>query len=724
MIRCWWMRAACLFLLAGVSPALQAESGYRMWLRYDLVQDAKLLAEYKQQFSQVSVEGDSPTADAIRSEIRMAFSGMLGLDNGSARAPRRGGMLRIGTPDASAYVRSLGLDAVLAELGPEGYIIRQTGTPRQPVTLITANTDIGLLYGTFALLRRMQTQQRLMGVDVRSAPKIRHRMVNHWDNPNRLVERGYAGLSLWEWGTLPEYRHPRYRDYARFNASIGINGTVLNNVNASPRFLTEEFLEKVAVLADEFRPYGIRVYLAVFFNSPVVLGGLDTADPLDPRVAHFWKDAADRIYRRIPDFGGFLVKADSEGQPGPHGYGRTHADGANMLADALEPHGGIVVWRAFVYNPEQSDRFREAYDEFKPLDGQFRPNVILQVKNGPIDFQPREPYSPLFGALPGTNTALEVQVTQEYFGFNIHLTYMGTYFEEVLQTDTFADGAGSTIAKVVDGSVYGNRLTGIAAVINPGNDLNWTGHPFVQSGWYAFGRLAWDHTLSSKSIADEWVRQTFSNDGLVVGTITDIMMASREAGVDYRSPIGLTHLYAQGHHYGPAPWTADLPRADWTAVYYHRASPTGIGFDRTSTGSNALEQYPDEVSKVFGSLDHIPDEYLLWFHHVPWDHPMKSGRILWDELVHRYYSGVETVRWMRASWATLKGRIDAERFEQVAALLRLQERDAVIWRDSCVLYFKSFSNRPIPAGFELPAHDLDYYIQLQRSRYIPDPWYR
>jgi alpha-glucuronidase len=548
-------------------------------------------------------------------------------------------------------------------------------------------------------------------------------LVNHWDNPNRLVERGYAGLSLWEWGTLPEYRHPRYTDYARFNASLGINGAAINNVNANPVIITDQFLEKIAVLADIFRPYGIRVYLSVFFHSPVVIGGLDTADPLDPDVREWWGKKADEIYSYIPDFGGFLVKADSEGQPGPHGYGRDHAEGANMLAEALEPHGGIVMWRAFVYDPEQEDRFREAYDEFVPLDGRFKDNVIVQVKNGPIDFQPREPFSPLFGALPNTNTMIELQVTQEYFGFNLHLAYKGPMYTEVLNADTYAKGEGTTVADVLEGGVFDYSLTGMAGVINPGTDRNWTSHPFVQSSWYAYGRLAWDHTLTAEEIADEWMRMTFTNDERFLEPVLKIMMESREAGVNYRNPLGLTHLYAQGHHYGPAPWTKDLPRADWTAVYYHRASESGIGFDRTETGSNAVEQYHEPVADVFRDIDRIPEEFLLWFHHVSWDHPMLSGRTLWEELVHKYYKGVETVRWMQETWDSIEGYIDQRRFEKVRALLKIQERDAVRWRDSCVLYFQTFSGKPIPDGYELPEHDLEHYIRLERIIYVPDPWY-
>lgn len=709
--------------IAGSQNSVYAEDGYRMWLRYDLVGDDELLEEYRTILQQVVVEGDSPTMHAARTEIEKGLAGLLGQTVTNGNEVTSDGTLLIGTPGNSETIASLKLNSQLESLGPEGYLIRQQMVNGHQCMVIAANEDRGVLYGVFYLLRKLQTNSVIRGISIDNTPKVQHRMVNHWDNLDRLVERGYAGLSLWEWGTLPEYKHPRYTDYARINASLGINGTVINNVNAEPEILTDQFLEKAAALADIFRPYGIRLYLSVYFDAPVEPGGLESADPLDSEVQEFWKRKTKQIYSYIPDFGGFLVKADSEGQPGPHGYGRDHAEGANVLAEALEPYGGIVIWRAFVYDQEQQDRFREAYDEFVLLDGKFRDNVILQVKNGPIDFQPREPFSPLFGALPQTNTMMELQVTQEYFGFNLHLTYMGTYYEEVLNHDTHARGKGSTVGKVLEGEIFEYEHTGMAGVINPGTDRNWTGHPFVQSGWYAFGRLAWDHTLSAGEIADEWIRMTFTNDERVIDPVKEIMMASREAGVNYRTPLGLTHLYAQGHHYGPAPWTSDLPRPDWTAVYYHQATEDGIGFDRTETGSNAVEQYHDPVSEVFADSDRIPAEYLLWFHHVSWDHEMESGRTLWEELVHKYYEGVETVRWMQQRWEELEHLIDARRFEHVRALLKIQKQDAIRWRDSCVLYFQTFSGQPIPDQYEQPEHDLEHYKKLEETIYVPDPWY-
>jgi alpha-glucuronidase len=494
---------------------------------------------------------------------------------------------------------------------------------------------------------------------------------------------------------------------------------VLTNVNANATSLTAEYLAKAAALASVFRPYGIRVYLTARFSAPVEIGGLKTADPLDPAVAAWWKAKADEIYAAIPDFGGFLVKANSEGQPGPQDYGRTHADGANALADALAPHGGIVMWRAFVYsNQTPTDRAKQAYAEFQPLDGAFRPNVLVQVKNGPVDFQPREPFHPLFGALPRTPLMAEFQITQEYLGFATHLVYLGTLFEETLSADTQARGPGSTVAKVVDGTLHGLPLTGIAGVANVGSDRNWCGSVFACANWYAFGRFAWDPAEAARPVAEDWVRMTFGGDPALAATLVPMMLGSRQAAVDYMTPLGLHHLMAEGHHYGPGPWVDGAKRADWNSVYYHRADANGIGFDRSPSGSNAAAQYSAPVAEAFGRLDRVPDDYLLWFHHVPWDHQLASGRTLWDELVRRYYGGVETVRRMQATWRSLEGRVDAERYEQVRAFLAIQEKEARWWRDACVLYFQSFSRRPLPDGFERPEHDLAYYRAI-RKRYVP-----
>ena len=702
-----------------------AEDGYRMWLRYDQVEDRQKLEQYRNLLQQVVIHDESGIMSAAKEEIDRGLKGLLETPVSFESSASSDGALIIGTPQNSEEIAELGWDSDLQQVGDEGYLIRSVSVDGNEATVVAANEDIGALYGVFNLLRKIQTHQDLEEIDYQSAPKVQHRVVNHWDNLDRLVERGYAGLSLWEWGTLPEYKHPRYTDYARMNASLGINGTAINNVNADAEILTDQFLKKVAVLADIFRDYGIEIYLSIFYDSPVEIGGLDTADPNDPEVQQWWKDKTEKVYDYIPDLGGFLVKADSEGQPGPQGYGRDHAEGANVLAEALEPHGGVVFWRAFVYDPEQDDRFREAYDEFVPLDEHFNDNVVVQIKNGPIDFQPREPFSPLFGAMEETPAVLELQITQEYFGFNTHLTYKGPMYTEVLNADTYAKGEGSTVGRVLEGEVFDYDLTGMAGVINPGTDRNWTGHPFVQSSWYAYGRLAWDYTLSSEEIADEWIRMTFSNDTEVIDPVMDIMMESREAGVNYRMPLGLTHLYAQGHHYGPAPWLSmdEVGRRDWSSQYYHRATEDGIGFDRTETGSNAVEQFHDPVREIFADIDQVPEDMLLWFHHVSWDHEMESGRTLWEEMVHKYYKGVDQVREMQEKWASLEGLIDDHRFEEVKSLLKIQKRDAVRWRDSCVLYFQTYSGEPIPDEYEQPEHDLDYYIEREQLHYVPDPWY-
>ncbi len=711
-----------VLIIAGCSGAPnsntnKAEDGYRAWLRYEKVADSELLDQYRSKLSTVTLSGDSPTTEVIFDELQEALPGLL---DAEVSIRKQGSSdLIIGTPESSDYIASADFEGSLSGAGDEGFLIEEI----EGSVVVAANTDIGLLYGTFELLRKIQTHTDLDGISIESTPKVEYRMLNHWDNLGRLVERGYAGLSIWNWGTLPEYNDPRYTDYARLNASLGLNAVAVNNVNADPRMITDQFLEKLVTIAKALRPYGIKVFISINYQSPITVGGLKTADPLDPGVREWWKKKADEIYSLIPDFGGFLVKADSEGQPGPFAYGRDHAVGANVLAEAVAPHGGIVIWRAFVYSPEQSDRFREAYDEFVPLDGKFNENVILQTKNGPIDFQPREPFSPLFGAMKNTNTMLELQITQEYFGFANHLAYQGTLFEEVLEADTYADGEGSSVGRVIDGEVFDYKHTGMAGVINIGNDRNWTGHPFVQSSWYAFGRLAWDYTLSAEDIADEWVRMTFTNDPAFVDPVREMMMDSREAGVNYRMPLGLTHLYAQGHHYGPAPWTANLPRPDWTAVYYHKADKNGIGFDRTKTGSNAIEQYKEPLRTMFSNVSTTPEKYLLWFHHVSWGHEMQSGRTLWEELVFKYYSGVEAVRNMQKQWQKMEGKIDEARFEYVKALLEIQERDAVRWRNSCVLYFQTFSEKPIPEGYEKPEHDLQYYIDQEQKAYVPDPRY-
>ena len=701
---------ACLFVIAGSMPAA-AEDGYDLWLRYRLV-DAAGYPDLKMTVRQLVSTGESPTLTAAREELVRGLEGALGAELPLASAPSEAGALLIGTPRSSLVISRLPLG--LERAGDEGYVIRSVAIDGRPATVIAANSDVGVLYGAFHFLRLIQTRQPLSALDLVSKPRTQIRVLNHWDNLDRHVERGYAGQSIWDWHKLPAYLDPRYEDYARACASIGINGAVLTNVNANATSLTPAYLDKTAALAGVLRPYGVRVYLTARFSAPIELGGMKTADPLDPQVRAWWKSKADEIYARIPDFGGFLVKANSEGQPGPQDYKRTHADGANMLAEAVSPHGGVVIWRAFVYSNETpDDRAKQAFNEFVPLDGKFADNVLVQVKNGAVDFQPREPFHPLFGAMPKTPLMMEFQVTKEYLGFATHLAYLGTMYEEALDSDTMVKGKGSTVAKIVDGELHAYKKTGMAGVSNVGADRNWTGSDFDQANWYSFGRLAWDPQLSAQGIAQEWVRMTFSNDPAFVTPVVAMMMGSREAVVDYMMPLGLHHLFDTGHHYGPGPWVDNLSRADWNPTYYHRADAQGIGFDRGPGGSNAVSQYSPKVAKTFADVRKTPEQFLLWFHHLPWDYRTSSGRILWDELVYRYTRGVEVVSQMRRTWAGLEKYVDAERFAQVSAFLAIQEQEAKWWRDACIAYFQTFSKRPLPAGFAPPAHPLEYYQSLK-----------
>jgi alpha-glucuronidase len=702
-----------LFLIFGHFPLLIAEDGYRLWLRYDLINDIKLLDEYNKTISSWIVQGETPVCNSIRSELELGLNGMLGKNIPGKKDLIKNGTIIAGTPENSTYIEKLNLNQRFEKLSPDGYLIFNTILDKKAVIIIASKTESGILYGTFHFLRLLQTHQSISLLNISSSPKTKIRILNHWDNLNGSVERGYAGNSLWDWNSLPESISDRYTDYARANASVGINGTVLTNVNADARILTTEYLEKVSAIAGIMRYWGIRVYLTARLSAPVEIGGLKTADPLDPKVIAWWKKKAVEIYSYIPDFGGFLVKANSEGQPGPQNYKRTHADGANMLADALAPFGGVVMWRAFVYDKDvPDDRAKQAYNEFVPLDGKFRSNVIIQVKNGPIDFQPREPFHPLFGALPNTSVMPEFQITQEYLGFSRHLVYLAPLYEECLKSDTYAKGKGSLVAEIIDGSLEEQTFTAMAGVANTGNDRNWTGHPFGQANWYAFGRLAWDPLLGSAEIAVEWIRMTFSNNIECEGSIGKIMLSSREIAVDYMTPIGLHHIMYAGLHYGPGPWVDNL-RPDWTSVYYHRADSAGIGFDRTSTGSNAVGQYFPEVRDVYESPETCPENLLLWFHHVSWDYRMKSGRTVWEELCFKYNSGVDSVRWMQREWDKNKAHIDSERFLMVQVLLSEQEENAVVWRDACLLYFQTFSNKPIPEIYEKPAHSLEYYRNLR-----------
>ena len=642
-----------------------AEDGSRLWLRGITGYNATIIANRK-----------SPVMDVAIRELQTQWAG---------------GKVQLTVSKKNSF-------------GKEGYQI--TGNKDSGIT-IQALTENGILYGAYHLLRLQQTGNVSGELNITESPKYERRILNHWDNLNGSIERGYAGRSLWKWDELPETVSPRYEAYARANASIGINGTVLNNVNASPDILKDEYLRKVKAIADIFRPYGITVYLSVNFSSPKLLGGLADSDPLNPAVQQWWNNKVKEIYRLIPDFGGFLVKANSEGQPGPQDYGRTHADGANMLAKALKPYKGIVMWRAFVYDPDADDRAKQAYLEFMPLDGQFMDNVIIQVKNGPVDFQPREPFTPLFGAMRKTPLMLEFQITQEYLGFSNHLVYLAPLFKECLNSDTYSEGEGSTVAKVTDRTLRPSALTAIAGVANTGEDTNWTGHHFAQANWYCFGRLAWDNTLTSEQIADEWIRMTFSTDESFVKPVKEIMLTSRETVVNYMMPLGLHHIFAEGHHYGPQPWHDRGRREDWTCVYYHKADTSGIGFNRTTSGSNAVSQYFSPLKETFDNVSSCPENLLLWFHHVSWNHQMKNGRSFWDELCYRYDAGVQQVREYQKVWDRLEKQVDATRFQHVQSRLKIQSRDAVWWKDACLLYFQTFSKQPIPYDIERPVNELD-----------------
>lgn len=591
----------------------------------------------------------------------------------------------------------------------EGYNIyarpAQQGDNIQYEATITASNPIGLLYGAYELIRLQNTdayntgsgnqQNFCKAIDETEKPQVGLRILNHWDNLDGSIERGYAGKSIFKWeeiklgkngkgGSISKSLHDRLITYARANASLGINGSVLNNVNASPKMMTAEYINKVKVIANILRPYGIRVYLSINFASPMALGYTKTADPLDKKVQQWWQKKAKEIYATIPDFGGFLVKANSEGQPGPGDYHRTHADGANMLADAVKPYGGIIMWRSFVYgaNHKGEDRVKQAVSEFKGMDGKFRDNVILQSKNGPLDFQPREPYAPIFDNIKQTPQIAELQITQEYLGQSKHLTYLAPMWKEFF------------------GFVNPDRLVGISGVANIGDDANWCGHPFSQANWYAFGRLAWNPSLTAEEIAHEWLVQTYENqDEKFTKPVEMMMMTSREACVNYMMPLGLHHIFKFDHHYGPEPdgFIASYP-LEWCPVYYHKADAQGIGFDRSSKGTDAVGQYPEPYRSLYDNIETCPEEYLLWFHHVPWTYKMKSGSTLWQELCMKYNMGVAMVEVYRDFWHTsakqyMKGH--EQEWQHTDSLLNVQLENAKEWRNTCLKYFQTFSKMKI-----------------------------
>ena len=607
-----------------------AEDGHRLWLRYDISNTA-----------QVEAPAGSPTISIAKGELQNYYQGdhvMLRIDPS--------------LPDNDGFTLS--------------------GTDNQLV--ITASHDIGLLYGAYEALRLQATETPVK--EQSQQPKFKLRLLNHWDNLDGSIERGYAGESIFEWFHLNE---ELIREYARANASIGINGSVLNNVNASPKMLTKEYLKEVKKIADILRPYGIRVYLSINFATPMALGDTKTADPKDNSVRRWWRNKAREIYRMIPDFGGFLVKANSEGQPGPGDYHRSHADGANMLADALAPYKGIVMWRCFVYgaNHKGEDRVKQAVSEFKPLDGKFRKNVILQTKNGPLDFQPREPYSPVFDQIRETPNMVELQITPEYLGQSKHLVYLAPMWKEFFQY------------------IEPDWLAGIAGVANIGKDANWCGHHFSQANWYAFGRLAWNPDLTSEQIAREWLEQTFSIDENFVFLMSTVMEESREACVSYMMPLGLHHIFKFDHHYGPEPdgFKAEYP-IEWCPVYYHQADKDGIGFNRSSTGTNAVSQYREPYASQYDKLETCPENLLLWFHHLPWDYKMKDGSTLWESLQYHYNQGVIMTETYQNLWHNkMKAYVDEQRWREVDERLKIQVDNAREWRDVCLGYFRQFAEK-------------------------------
>lgn len=686
-----------------------AENGYDLWLRYNKVENLDLLKQYKEVAQVIVFPANSASLKAAKLELSKGFKGLLNIEINEVSSISQRGII-IGTPTSSKLIASSKYADKIEQLDNEGYIIQTATINKKQVILIAGKTDIGVLYGVFHYLRLMQTNSSINDLAIKEEPKLQHRVLNHWDNLDGTIERGYAGYTLWEWARLPGYSSPRYIDYARANASIGINGAVLNNVNANAKSLRTEWIIKAATIADALRPYGVKVYLTARFSAPREIGGLKTADPFDTEVQQWWKNKAKEIYEYIPDFGGFLVKANSEGQPGPQDYGRTHADGANMMAEALQPYGGVIFWRAFVYQNERHiDRVVNGYEEFKPLDGMFNKNVFVQPKNGAIDFQPREPFHPLFGGMPQTALSLEFQITQENLGHAGHLVYLGSLFEETLQSDTYEHGKGSTVSKVLQNYKKTQGISGMAGVPNIGSDINWTGHLFGQANWHAFGRLAWNPDLTAKEMSEEWIKMTFSNENAILKPIQQIMLMSREATVNYMMPLGLNHIMNFNTHNGPEPWHHDPL---WSAFDYHKISKDSIGVNRTKTGSNAVGQYHAPLSNRFGDLQSCPPEYLLWFHRIPWDHKMPSGKIMWDELVDHYYRGVDEVDTMKKTWNTLEGKIDQQRFEHVRALFNVQKAEAIWWRDACLLFFQTYSKRPISSQYPQPEHSLEYYKQI------------
>lgn len=673
------------------------------WLRYDRVEDEDLLESYRSRCLHAYVSDQAPELGAVRDELRFGIEGLLGREPHIwQHAPRSaGGFLTIGRYENMQPIHESISEETVSEIDDDGYLIRSVEWEGDDCVIVTAPTDRGLVYGTFHLLRLMGTGQSIEELDIVEEPANAERMINHWDDPfQQRIERGYGGQSIFDWERLPDLRD-RYFDYARLLASVGINGVVLNNVNtgsvsrpggndataekAAWQLLESDNLEKVAAMASVFRRYGIRTSISVNYASPMLIGDLDTADPLDPEVEDWWKRKADEIYDRIPDFAGFLVKADVEGEPGPYDYDRDHAEGANVLARALEPHGGRVWWRAFVYGSHE-DRAVQAYETFKPLDGEFDDNVTVQIKNGPVDFQPREPVSSLFGAMPETNLGCELMITQEYTGQGVHTCYQVPMWKEILDFDTYAEGEGTPVKDVLGGS----DGQGIAGVCNIGEDPNWTGHYLSQANLYGYGRLIWDPDLGSETIAEEWISQTFGDDPEVMETVRGILLGSWDPIIDYiTGGLGLLHLKGGGSglegHYEPGP-------ERWPE--YHGATEDGIGVDRSSRGNGYATQYHGPVAERYDSLETCPEELLLFFHHVPWTHELQDGTTVVQRLYDNCFAGVEAAKRLREQWHSLEGDIDEKRYRHVSARFDEQVRHAAHWRDTLCSFF--YENSGIP----------------------------
>lgn len=684
-----------------VAHAAHAEDGYELWLRYRPEPVAARRAEYARFTGGIVLPangGPRPLLDSARAELIRALTAITGRSPGArGRTPGAArGRILLGTPDDGVVFQRLMPPAERARLGPEGFIVRPAAVGGGTCLVVDGGGDAGVLYGTFHLLEFLQLGRPISELNLEDAPRVALRIADHWDNPvvgedGCSVERGYAGASLFHWNELPGRVDPRLSDYARLLAAMGVNGADVNNVNTDKRglqgwrLLTSPWLPKLAALATVLRPYGVRLYLSVGFASPRLIGGLDTADPEDPRVAAWWRDKADEIYRAIPDFGGFVVKADSEDEPGPYRYGRTQAQGANLIAAALAPHGGVMFWRAFVYTGS-GDRAVDAYRDFRPLDGAFAPNVILQVKNGPLDFQIREPVSSLLGAMPGTRQALELEVTQEYTGQNREVCFLASEWREVFAFDTHARGDGSTVARLVEGRLYPGRPGAVVGVMNLGSDRNWTGSLLAQANTYAFGRMAWDPSACPGEIADTWARLTFGRDPRAIAVITRILLASRKTFEDYTAPLGLGLLSARANHFDPAPAAR---------VNYTHADAQGVGFDRTTaTGSGYAGQYFEPWRSRFEAVDTCPQNLLLFFHHVPYRYRLPSGNTVIQEIYDRHDCGAAQARRFVGWWRTIDGGIDAERYASVLDELEDQARIAEHWRAKINGYFENLSGIP------------------------------